>query len=41
MVEKMSWFHNICECGCNIHDVKYNNEGVILTCKNCCHQGGF
>jgi len=31
----MSWFHHICECGCNIHDVEYTNEGVILTCKNC------
>ncbi len=33
--EKMSWFHHICDCGCNIHDVEYTNEGVILTCKRC------
>jgi hypothetical protein len=34
----MSWFHHICECGCNIHDVEYTNDGVILTCKNCGYQ---
>jgi len=31
----MSWFHHICDCGCNIQDVEYTNEGVILTCKKC------
>jgi len=31
----MSWFHHICECGCNIHDVEYTNEVIILTCKRC------
>ena len=32
---KMSWFHHICECGFNIHDVEYTNEVIILTCRRC------